>query len=75
MVNLDSLSPQYITDASGLKTAVVIPIAQFEDLLEDIEDLAVAAERRDEPSVSHASALDELKHDGLLIASNGNSRR
>ena len=66
MVNLDSLTPQYLTDAAGQKTAVVIPIAQFEDLLEDMEDLASAAERRDEPSVSHAAALGELKRDGLL---------
>ena len=66
MVNVDSLSSQYLTAAAGQKTVVVIPIAQFEDLLEDMEDLASAAEWRDEPSVSHAAALDELKRDGLL---------
>ena len=44
---------QYVTDKSGKKTAVILPIAEYQELLEDLEDLALAAERRDEPTVSH----------------------
>ena len=57
---------QFITSEDGKKTAVVLPIEDYEKLLEDIEDLAVLAERREEPSVSHAEMLSELKRDGLV---------
>jgi hypothetical protein len=66
MVNLKELGVQYISDESGEKTGVVLPIQQFRELLEDLEDLAVLAERRDEPTVSHEALLAELKRDGLL---------
>jgi hypothetical protein len=48
---------QFQTDAHGKRTAVVLPIAEYERLLEDVHDLAVVAERRDEPTMP----LDELK--------------
>jgi len=66
MVKLDDIHPSYITNAAGEKKSVVLPIAEFEALIEDLEDLAIVAERRDEPSVSHDSLLAELKRDGLL---------
>jgi len=56
---------QYVTNQSGEKTAVIVPIEEFEELLEDVEDLAAVAERRDEPTVSHDELLTELKQDGL----------
>ena len=66
MINTKELALNYITNESGEKTAVILPIAQFEELLEDIEDLAIAAERRDEPTLSHADLLAELKQDGII---------
>lgn len=57
---------QYITDAAGERSAVILTIEQFNQLLEDLEDLAVIAERRDEPTLSHEELLTELKRDGLL---------
>ncbi len=66
MINTKELALNYITNESGEKTAVILPIAQFEELLEDIEDLAIAAERREEPTVSHADLLAELKQDGII---------
>ncbi len=66
MINTKELALNYITNESGEKTAVILPIAQFEELLEDIEDLAIAAERRDEPTVSHADLLAELKQDSII---------
>ena len=66
MINTKDLALNYITNESGEKTAVILPIAQFEELLEDIEDLAIAAERREEPTVSHADLLAELKQDGII---------
>ncbi len=63
-----SIGPQYLTDETGKKTAVLLPIEEYERLLEDLEDLAAIAERREEPTVSHEEMLRELKQDGLLPA-------
>ena len=57
---------QYVTNQAGEKTAVILPIDEFEELLEDLQDLAIVAERRGEPSVSHEELLAELKRDGLI---------
>jgi len=57
---------QYLTDEHGDRTAVVLPIAQYEKLLEDLDDLAVVAERRDEPVISHDAFLADLKGDGTI---------
>ncbi len=65
-LELNQIHPQYITDATGNKTAVVLPIAEFRELLEDIDDLAALAERREEPTVSHEALLAELKQHGFL---------
>jgi hypothetical protein len=66
MLKADESDYQYVTNAAGEKTAVVIPIGTFEQLLEDLADLAAVAERRDEETVSHADLITELKADGLL---------
>jgi hypothetical protein len=66
MIKLKDLHPQFVTNETGERTLVIIPIDEFEQLLEDIEDLAIIAERRDEPTISHENLLDELKNDGLL---------
>lgn len=59
-------SVQYLTDESGQRTAVLLPISAYEKLLEDLDDLAVVAERRDEPTIPHEQFLSELKRDGIL---------
>lgn len=57
---------KYITDEGGERTAVVLPISEYEKLLEDLKDLAVVAERRDEPTIPHEQFVSELKRDGLI---------
>lgn len=66
MLDMKRIEFQYVTDEAGKKTAVILPIEEFRELIEDIEDLAAVAERRDEPSISHDELLSELKQDGLL---------
>ncbi|MCA9927245.1 MAG: hypothetical protein KC419_02155 [Anaerolineales bacterium] len=66
MANLTKIDLEYITDESGQRRSVVLPIATFEALLEDLQDLATIAKRRDEPTVSHEELIAELKRDGLL---------
>ena len=57
---------QYLTDEHGERTAVLLPISHYEKLLEDLEDLAVVAERRHEPTIPHEEFVAELKRDGLI---------
>jgi hypothetical protein len=57
---------QYLTDEKGEKVAVVIPIADYEGLMEDVSDLACAAERRDEERISLEDLKKQLVADGLL---------
>jgi hypothetical protein len=60
------MTTQFITDEQGQKVAVVIPIADYEDLMEDVADLAAVAERRDENRISLESLKQQLTADGLL---------
>ncbi len=57
---------QYLVDEKGQKTAVVLPVEEYEELLEDIHDLAVIAERKDEPTTSFDELKKRLEADGLL---------
>ena len=66
MIELKDLRIQYVTDEAGEKVAVLVPVQQFNELMEDIEDLAAVAERREEPTITHDQLVEELKRDGLL---------
>jgi hypothetical protein len=59
-------NPQYITDDQGHKTAVILSLDAYTELLEDLSDLAAVAERRDEPTIPLSELMDSLKADGLL---------
>ncbi len=61
-----NLHPQYIVDEKNQKQSVILPLLEFEALMEDIEDLAAVAERREEPLISHDELLVDLKKNGLL---------
>ena len=61
-----NLHPQYITNDSGDKLSVIIDIQEFENMLEDIDDLTAIADRKDEDTTSHDDFLKELKADGTL---------
>lgn len=51
------LREKYVVDGKGKRKAVILPIEQYEQLLEDLHDLAVVAERREEKPIS----LEEMK--------------
>ncbi len=57
---------QYVTDGSGEKTAVLLPIREYEALIEDLSDLAAIADRRSEETVPHDKFVTELREDGIL---------
>ena len=52
---------QFLTNEKGRKTAVVLDIGDYEKLLEDLDDLAVIAERRSEETIAHAVFKKGLK--------------
>ena len=54
---MKALQEQYVVDAEGKKTGVILPVARYEQLLEDLHDLAVVAERRAEEPIS----LEEME--------------
>ncbi len=66
MANASSVSLQYIITGDGARTAVVLPIEEYNELIEDLADLAVLADRGDEPTLTHEEVLAELARDGLL---------
>jgi hypothetical protein len=57
---------QYVVDEKGDRTAVIVPIGEYEELIEDLHDLAIIAERREEPTVSFDELRKKLIKDGLL---------
>ncbi len=66
MIDLTTLKPRYVTDETGKKIEVILPIRTFLQLMEDFQDLTVRDKRKNENSVSHQQLLEELRTDGLL---------
>lgn len=56
----------YITGPSGRKKAIILPIREYERLLEDLHDLSVVAERREETPVSLAGMKQRMKDDAQV---------
>ena len=61
-----SAAARYIVDESGRRVSVVLPLEEYEELLEDVADLAAVAERRQEETTAHVKVIERLKADGLL---------
>jgi len=60
------MQEQFITDKAGHKVSVILPIHEYEALLEDVKDLATVAELKNEPTVSLESVIEKLKANDLL---------
>jgi hypothetical protein len=67
-VNLMSRNVQYVTDERGERTAVIVPIEEYEELLEDLHVTRVAEETRDEERIPWAQVKAELVSEGKLDA-------
>jgi PHD/YefM family antitoxin component YafN of YafNO toxin-antitoxin module len=57
---------QFVVNAKGKKTGVILSLKQYERLMEDIHDITVIAERRSEKTISLEELKRRLKRDGLL---------
>ena len=51
----------YVVDENGNRKAVMLPIEEYEELLEDLEDLALIAQRRNEPTVPLDVVVQQLE--------------
>jgi hypothetical protein len=56
----------FITDSKGRKKAVILDIRLYREILEDLEDLSLLAERRNEETISLQEVEERLKARGLL---------
>jgi len=56
----------FVTDDKGRKKAVILDIKLYRELLEDLEDLRLLAERKDEATSSLEEVEARLKAHGLL---------
>lgn len=63
---MKTLQEQYVIDTKGNKTAVILPLKRYEQLMEDLHDLAIIAERREEKPISLEEMKQRLREDGLL---------
>ena len=57
---------QFIVNAAGKKTGVLLSMKQYEKLLEDLHDLAIIAARREEEPIPLEEVKRRLQRDGLL---------
>ncbi|MBF0568463.1 MAG: type II toxin-antitoxin system Phd/YefM family antitoxin [Nitrospirae bacterium] len=60
------MQKQFIVDEIGNKTAVVLPLEEYEELIGDIHDLVVIAERKDEPAIDFDKFKEKLFSDGFI---------
>jgi len=63
---MGTVRAQYVVDDEGKRKGVILPVAQYRRLLEDLHDLAVVAERRKEEPISLAEMKRRLKAHGQL---------
>lgn len=57
---------QFVVDSNGKKTGVILSLNRYQQLMEDLHDLAVVAERRAERPISLEEMKRRLKKDGVL---------
>ena len=57
---------RYIVDENGDRRAVVLGVEEYQELLDDIHDLAVIADRRDESTTGFDELKKRLREHGLI---------
>ena len=63
---MSALQERYVIDTEGNKIEVILSLKQYEQLVEDLHDLATVAERREEEPISLEEMKRRLLRDGLL---------
>ena len=65
-MKMPTLTEQFVVDSKGKRTAVLLSIRRYQKLMEDVHDLAVVAERRNEKPISLEEMKRRLKKYGLV---------
>lgn len=63
---METVRERYVVNEKGKKIGVILSLKRYRRLLEDLHDLAVVAERRDEETISFEEMKRRLKEDELL---------
>ena len=58
---METMEQQYVVDTQGKKLSVILSLERYERLWEDLHDLAVVAERRDEQPIRFGEMKRRLK--------------
>lgn len=61
-----SRNVQFIVDRAGNRTAVVIPVDEYEEMLEDLHIGRIARESKDEPRRPFSEVVDEMRASGEI---------
>jgi hypothetical protein len=64
--NAMSRNVQYVTNEKGERTAVIMPIEEYEELLEDLHVTRAAEETKDEELIPWEQVKNELVSEGKL---------
>ena len=57
---------QFVIDAEGRKTAVILPIEEYEEMMEDLEMGRAARESKGQPSRPFDDVVKELRAAGEI---------
>ncbi len=57
---------QFITAAEGHRTAVILPIEKYEEMLEDLHLSRVSRESKDEPRRPFTEVVEEMRSAGEI---------
>jgi len=61
-----SRNVQYITDANGERTAIILPLDEYQELLEDMHVIRVAEETKNDPVRPLSEVVEELRNAGEI---------
>jgi PHD/YefM family antitoxin component YafN of YafNO toxin-antitoxin module len=65
-MNFHEPAAEYIVDKKGHKKGVLLSIDQYEQLMEDLHDLAAIADRKNEKAVPFGSAAKRSRKNGRV---------
>ena len=57
---------QFVTDAEGRKTAVIVPIEEYEEMIEDLEMGRAARESKGQPRRPFEDVVKEMRAAGEI---------
>jgi hypothetical protein len=63
---MSAVHERFVIDTHGKKTGVILSLKRYQRLIEDLHDLAVVAERREETPISFEEIKQRLKKDALV---------